>query len=116
MATTLVLMGCGQGHKAESLIKDHIDAHLKNKGLSAVSFSELDSTGYINRALVDKMRRSPEINSLYDVKDGYVDPVGTDKLMFMSVTMSDQKGKKSKHTFYLNHDLTGVVCAKVDHY
>lgn len=99
-----LLTGCGDGHQAKSVINDFIDANLPGERKQVV-FLRLDSTRFVKADDVAAMRKNKPGAPYSNVKL-------PGKLLFMTTRFTDEKGNARQQTFYLNEDLTGIVCFK----
>lgn len=61
---TLVAVGCGKQHKAESAVKDFLDQNMTAADYS-ISFNKIDSTKNLTDSMIIVMKNSAKKNRLF---------------------------------------------------
>jgi len=112
LLVTLILMGCGQEHKAKEVVDTFLDSNLVDKDYSIENFSKLDSTFYVTDTMIYRMRKNIADVGIYKhIK--YVEREQPKKLFFIHVKFK-VKGDSYEQTFYLDPQLQNVVSLKND--
>ncbi len=107
-----ILIGCGQEHKAKSLVTSFLDNNLKDNSYSIEDYSKLDSTFYVTDSMINVMRGNVgNIGTFKQIK--YSDKGNTNKLLFIHVKYK-HKGKSWKQTFYMDDNLNQIISLKND--
>lgn len=106
----LILVACGDKHKAENTVRAFLDMNMKSAEYSA-DFSKLDSTRHITDSVISAMRMTADRKGIYknDIKFGNVK--NYDKIMFMQGKIVIDKDTFA-HTFYMTPDLEQVIAFK----
>jgi PBP1b-binding outer membrane lipoprotein LpoB len=111
-SSAILLMGCGEEHQAQRLVKGFLDNNLKNNDISEVEYSNIDSTFFITDSMIRVMRNSTSNDVEFKKKMSYSPGKINRKKMFLSVRFNTIKGDKKKYTFYLNDSCTEIICLK----
>lgn len=106
---SIIISGCSKQYKAESAVKDFLATNLQTSEYHTVSFSDIDSTQYVNDSLVNIMRKQAEKNKMFKKDIKYADKQV--KYIYTRATICIGNDTTS-HTFYLTPDLNQVVSFK----
>ena len=117
MGLVLAFTSCGDQHKAQSLVKDFLNANLEENDCSYERFSKLTPTAMIDmnsvKAMRKRMSQMPYVKKDIDYQDG---TAITDTLLYIRATykLTDKAGKEQEltQTFYMDKALTRVVAFK----
>ena len=110
----LFTIGCGLRYNAQALISDFLENNLINNDIQEKTFSDIDSTFYINDSIVNTMRSAAQSNRIVKKETEYHNKKDSDKLLFMSVTYTTNNATKQKLTFYMDAELKNVIAFKQD--
>lgn len=114
-AATLLLTSCGEQSSAESIVSDFMDENLVDpSALSEVSFSDIDSTKYLNDSVIGSLRSQIATTSKVYKKDiAYGEMSRSGKLFLVRVNYKiDDDAHQS--TFYINDDFSAIVAFKTN--
>ena len=111
---SLLLISCGHKHDAEKLISNFLDNNLVDNDIREKTFSDIDSTFYINDSIVNAMRANARTNRLVRKEAQYGTEKISGKLLFMSVKYRKNDGTIQKFTFYMDPELEEIVAFKQD--
>lgn len=112
--TALVLLtaSCSQQHKAESLVKEYMKAHLKDaESLTIVEFSDIDSTKSISDSLLSRIQERARACKHYQANLPFAPSPASKKLIFSRVAYK-LNGEEHTDTYYMDENLEGVVAVK----
>lgn len=110
----LFTIGCGLRYNAQALISDFLENNLINNDIQEKTFSDIDSTFYINDSIVNTMRSAAQSNGIVKKETEYHNKKDSDKLLFMSITYTTNNATKQKLTFYMDAELKNVIAFKQD--
>ena len=117
MGLVLAFTSCGDQHKAQSLVKDFLNANLEENDCSYERFSKLTPTAMIDvkgvKAMRKRMSQMPYVKRNIDYQDA---SAISDTLLYIRATykLTDKTGKEQEltQTFYMDKALTRVVAFK----
>ena len=117
MGLVLAFTSCGDQHKAQSLVKDFLNANLEENDCSYERFSKLTPTAMIDvngvKAMRKHMSQMPYVKRNIDYQDA---SAISDTLLYIRATykLTDKTGKEQEltQTFYMDKALTRVVAFK----
>lgn len=107
---SLVLIACGDKHKAEKTVRAFLDMNMESAEYSA-DFSKLDSTRHITDSIISAMRVAADHKGIYKKNIKFGDVNNYDKIMFMQGKIVIDKDTFA-HTFYISPDLEQVIAFK----
>lgn len=112
-AMAMMMTSCGDSYKAEKLAKQFMKENMdKSLEINNRQFSELDSTGRITQAGVQKLRNEAQHISGYKKEINY-SAQPTSKLLYLRVTYTVNDDTTKRHqTFYFDKELKGIVAFK----
>lgn len=103
------LLSCGEGHDSQVIVKDFMKNNMNLDDYKVIGWSKLNDTYFVSDSMTNVMHTDAELSG--KVKQGTKYTPATEKLRFIQVeyTVYDDT---LKQTFYLDDQLTGVVCFK----
>lgn len=104
-----LLGACGAGSEGKGVVRDFLKANLPNPEYDLIDVSGLDSTQHVMPATIAQMRKLSAAK--FKAGTSFVAP--TAQLKYLRVTYAQDKDTVCQ-TFYLDQNLTGVVCVKTD--
>lgn len=111
-AVLLLLAACSRQQEAESLVKRFMKENLVDNRMAEVRYSHVDSTFYVTDSVVKALRAGAGSIAAYKSPVNYAEGATTPKMMFMNVRYKDARGNDHRQTFYLDSELTRVICFK----
>lgn len=112
VTAALLLAACSNEDKAHSLVKDFLSENLTTD-YSVDSYQRFDSTKMVSKAAVENMRQTLGQIKMYGKKPQYANYADGEMLLYLRVKFSlDDDTARYVQTFYLDHNLTGVVAVK----
>ena len=112
VTAALLLAACSNEDKAHSLVKDFLSENLTTD-YSVDSYQRFDSTKMVSKAAVENMRQNLGQIKMYASSPQFANYASDKPLLFLRVRFKlDDDTTKYVQTFYLDHDLTGVVAVK----
>lgn len=110
--TTLVALSCGNQHKAESVVKDFLDANMMSADYS-ISFNGIDSTRNLTDSMINVMKINAKNNSLFKKNIAYGTNKG--KKPYILTKTRIYNGKDTvPYTFYLDKTMQNVIAFKMN--
>lgn len=107
-AITFTMYGCGEQHKAESVVEDFLAENIQASDYKVV-FSDIDSTRHVTDSAVNAMRAEAARNKMFKKGIKYAE---TDK-KYIYTKVDIYVGRDTvSHTFYITPDLGRVVSFK----
>lgn len=105
----LLLASCEQ-HNAKSTVKDFMETNLSDpSALSDVTFSDIDSTKYLNAQRIEKLRKQIDTTSdIYKKGITYGEMSKSGKLFLVRVKYKIGEADHQS-TFYISDDFGAVV-------
>lgn len=109
-ALSVLLSGCGQGHKVHKLVENFLEQQMNVAGYDVVEWGKIDSTFRVSSDVLAQMRHQG--NLLVKRTLPYQAP--TNKLNYITVKYVKTGAVQDtvNQTFYLNDQMTGVVAFK----
>ena len=105
----MFLGACGERHRAEVVVDDFLDKHLKEASHYDKIFGVLDSTSRITQEAIKTMRTQAGQLPMFKTGISYGDGNGT--LLYLRVKLCEQQDTVPL-TFYLDKDMNYVVAFK----
>ncbi|WP_418551507.1 hypothetical protein [Prevotella sp.] len=110
--TALAAVSCSNQHKAESVVKDFLDANMMSDDYS-ISFYGIDSTRNITDSMINVMKINAKKNSLFKKNIAYGTNKGKKPYIFTKTRIFNGKDTVP-YTFYLDKAMQNVIAFKMN--
>jgi hypothetical protein len=111
LLSIILLSGCGQEHEIKTIVKDFMKDNMTLDDHKVIEWSKVGDTYFVSDSIIQVMHTHAEQDKLVKPNTSYMPR--TEKLYFIQVKYAVSQDT-IKQTFYLDDQMSGVVCFKKD--
>lgn len=112
LLASFLFIGCGKKQDAKLLVSAFLDNNLKNTDIGSISYSDLDSTIYINDSIVGAMHQQADTMKAFKPKIVYDKVKALDDTVLYIKVKFKQNNEKQTYIVYFDHALQHVLAIK----